>query len=50
MFVTAQLPVAVVSMVLLDLYVAASERGHFHEVYISALQMGNLTVFNCRLE
>jgi len=37
-------------MVLFHLYVAASESSHFDEVYISALQMGNLTVFNCRLE
>ena len=41
---------AVDSIVLFDLSVAASERSHFDEVKISALQMGNLTVFNCRLE
>jgi len=32
------------------LYVAASERSHFDEIQISTLQMGNLTVFNRRLE
>jgi len=32
------------------LYVAASEGSYLHAVYISALQMGILTVFNCRLE
>jgi len=32
MFVTAQLLVAAASIVLFDLYVAASERGHFDEV------------------
>jgi len=42
--------VVVVSIVLFALYVAASERSHFDEVNISALQIGNLTVFNCRLE
>jgi len=40
----------VASIVLFDLYVAASEGSHFDEVYIGVLQMGNLTVFNCRLE
>ena len=38
------------AVVLFDLHVAASERSHLDAVWISALQMGNLTVFNCRLE
>jgi len=33
-----------------NLYVAASERSHLDAVWISALQMWNLTVFNRRLE
>jgi len=36
--------------VLFDLYVAASERSHLDAVEIGALEMGNLIVFNCRLE
>jgi len=38
------------AVALLGLYVAASERSHLDAVWISALQMGNLTVFNRRLE
>jgi len=38
------------AVVLIDLHVAASERSHLDAVYISALLMGRLTVFNCRLE
>jgi len=30
--------------------IAASERSHLDVVSISALQIGNLTVFHCRLE
>jgi len=38
------------AVVLFNLCVAASERSHLDAVYISALQIGNLTVFNCRLD
>jgi len=38
------------AVVVFNLYVAASERSHLDAVYISAVQMGNLAVFNCRLE
>jgi len=34
------------AVVLFSVYVAASERSYVDAVYISALQMGNLTVFN----
>jgi len=38
------------AVVLFDLYVAASERSHLNAVEISALQMRDLIIFNCRLE
>jgi len=38
------------AVALFGLYVAASERSHLDALWISALQMGNLTVFNRRLE
>ena len=33
----------------LNVYVAPSERSYVDAVYISALQMGNLTALNCHL-
>ena len=38
------------AVVLFDWYVAASARSRLDDFQISALQMGSLTVFNCRLE
>ena len=38
------------AVALFNLYVAASGRSHLDAVWIGALEMGNLIVFNCRLE